>query len=257
LIKDFKLDSGKVIMIPNSIYVDNYSRKNFDFKNGIKIVFAGRVENKQKGVFMLPGIISKLIPEFPQVYLTVIGAGPDLNKLKELTNNMKMDKYFHFEGSLPNEQVRQILKDFHFIIIPSNQEGLPFILLEAMAEGVVPIMSFLPGVADMVIEDESNGYFAEPGNINSFADSIRRAILNSQNLETMSSNAYKKVLSEFSMESTGQKFVTLLFSDSWGPKERTRKVDIESIPYRFPFLPIIAEKAINKFFMKSKSKIHI
>jgi glycosyltransferase involved in cell wall biosynthesis len=248
LLVDFGIEPSRVIMIPNSIFVTRYPEKEFNLDQEIKIVFAGRIENNQKGVFLLPEIMKQLIIKYPQSRLTVIGDGPDLANLKEITNSLKIIDHFHFEGNMPNKDVREKLKQFHFMLLPSNQEGLPFVLLEGMSAGVIPVASYLHGITDMVIRDGENGYFAIPGNAESFSGSLGKAIENSENLNLISHKAYQTVIDNFSMDAAGRQFTYLMNNPQPVLHERSGKISIAALPYRFPFVPIIAGKVLNKIF---------
>jgi glycosyltransferase involved in cell wall biosynthesis len=250
LLHEFKIEPARVFMIPNSIFVGNYPEKEFNLDQEIKIVFAGRIENNQKGVFLLPEIMKQLIIKYPQSRLTVIGDGPDLGSLKEITNYAKIIDHLHFEGNMPNEKVREKLKQFHFLLLPSNQEGLPFVLLEGMSAGVIPVVSYLHGITDMVIRDGENGYFAIPGNAESFSGSLEKAIENSENLNLISHKAYQTVIDNFNMKKAGGQFTDLMNNPQPLLHGRSGKINIAALPYRFPFLPVIAGKVLNKVFRK-------
>jgi glycosyltransferase involved in cell wall biosynthesis len=250
LLKDYKIDPASVRVIPNAIETVDYPRKDFNFENGIKFIYVGRIEDNQKGIMLLPDIVKGLIIKYPKVELTIIGDGPDLQSLKGKADNYELTEKIHFEGSLTNEQVIERLKECHFLLMPSNQEGLPFVLLEAMMVGVIPVASYLPGITDMVIEEWKNGYFAVPGDYETFVSASLKAIENNKNLEAISQRCHKTIVENFSTDIIGHKYLDLINSLLSHRSLRSKKVDIELLKsqYKHPYYPILMNKILSKVF---------
>ena len=82
-----------------------------------------------------------------------------------------LDDRIHFRGWMSREQVRDIYREVDFFVLPSRDEGMPNVVLEAMASGLPIIASRIRGNVDLVEEDQ-NGLLFEPGN----ATDLRRAL---------------------------------------------------------------------------------
>jgi glycosyltransferase involved in cell wall biosynthesis len=86
--------------------------------------------------------------------LLIIGDGPEQKKLEDLANKLKVRA--NFQGQLPPEMVSAWLERSKYFLLLSDYEGLSFALLEAMARGVVPVVSANEGNLS-VIESGKNG----------------------------------------------------------------------------------------------------
>ena len=92
----------------------------------------------------------------------VIGDGHYRQHYQEQVANLHLPNVTFF-GRLPDDQVASLLKQAHAVVLPSvtRSEAFGIVLLEGMAAGLVPIASFLPGVADLV---GNEGFTFPPGN---------------------------------------------------------------------------------------------
>ncbi|CAI0895819.1 glycosyltransferase family 4 protein [Serratia proteamaculans] len=116
----------------------------FERKDGVlKLLMAGRVYFRQKGQDLL---IEALRGIDQRIELTVIGDGPDLKKLITLASTLPKNITVTFLGWKDN--VWDYAQDIDLILIPSNFEGVPLIMLEAMKRNVPVIASARDGMAD-------------------------------------------------------------------------------------------------------------
>ena len=68
-----------------------------------------------------------------------------------------------FEGFLPKEQINEVYKQCHFIVLPSKNEGFPKVIGEAMNYGCIPIVSDVSCIGQYIV-DKKNGYLIAPLN---------------------------------------------------------------------------------------------
>lgn len=138
----------------------------------LRIVYCGRLEEEQKRVLDLI-YIAKRLAEFPIPFtLTIIGDGPARKKMQELSAALAVQAHLHFIGKLPNLQVIQHLRQSDLFLLTSAYEGLPVSLLEAMANGVVPLVSDIRSGIPEVIRHGENGLLAAVGDIDGFAKQL-------------------------------------------------------------------------------------
>lgn len=166
----------------------------------LKLIFVGRIENRQKGVFLLPEIISKLIEKKYQIELRIVGIGPDSDVLKKMITNMNLNKFIHFEGLVKPEYIAKYYQTHHIMLLPSYFEGLPLTLIEAMGNGCVPIASLLPDSTDICIENGKNGFLISVGDTSGFISKIELLFNDRNLLKKMSSSAVSKANDNFSVD---------------------------------------------------------
>jgi glycosyltransferase involved in cell wall biosynthesis len=190
----------------------------------LRLLFVGRIEDASKGVLWLREILDAL-PE--TVALTIVGDGPDMEKLKRrLSGHSKRVSYL---GSVSAEQVPAIMAEHDVLIMPSRYEGLPMTLIEAMAGGCVPVVSHIKGVTDTVVDDGKTGLLFPVGNYTAAANAIARLHGDPELLQRMSIAArsvapqrygidkmaarYREVIS--SIEMKRPRLAPLLDIDAW------------------------------------------
>ena len=116
-----------------------------------------------------------------RVQLDLVGDGPERGELEELVLRLGLAARVRFHGSLPEPAVADLLGAADLFVLPSvvarngQQEGLPVVLIEALAAGVPVVASRLSGVPE-VIRDESTGLLAEPGDPEALARLIEAVI---------------------------------------------------------------------------------
>jgi len=137
----------------------------------IRLIFVGRLESA-KGVEICLDIVKKLLPHL-EIHLEVLGDGPELNKFRAMCASLEIEPFVTFHGWVPHDEVKRQLAEVHFILLPSDSEGWPKVLSEAMAYGVVPIASNVSAIPQILAETQT-GFALPPSD----ADQYAQAILN-------------------------------------------------------------------------------
>jgi len=173
---------------PNYINTDLFRPLNIKKKRDI--IFVGRLARQKN----LKELITALV-DLP-FSLDIYGKGEMKKELKDYA--IKMSVSLNFKGLVPNELLPKILNRYKIFILPSIYEGMPKVLLEAMACGLPCIGSKISGTKE-VIENNLDGILTGTD-----SKSIRKAILdlmvNKKLRDSLSRNARKKILNEYSIE---------------------------------------------------------
>ncbi len=104
---------------------------------------------------------SKCATEFPNLRLKIVGDGPERIQLKKLIDRLQLGRSVSLLE--PMDRIRQLYRSFDMFVLPSRDEGLPMVLLEAMAAGV-PVIASSVGAIPSVINHGKNGILVESGN---------------------------------------------------------------------------------------------
>ena len=126
----------------------------------LRLVFAGRLDTG-KGIFDLPVIDRLLAERGVGVEWTIIGGGPDGAALQELWKG----SHVRWTGALPHREVLATLPDADVFVLPTRAEGFPVALVEAMACGLVPVVSDIPSGVPEVVDDGRNGFRPPVGDV--------------------------------------------------------------------------------------------
>jgi glycosyltransferase involved in cell wall biosynthesis len=95
------------------------------------------------------------------------------------------------------------------LMLPSSREGLPNVVLEAMASGLPCVVSRLPGVTDSLITDGRNGLLVEPGNRSGFARALSGLLADPARRAALGAEARRTMESRFSLTQTAAAYVSL------------------------------------------------
>lgn len=134
---------------------------------GQRILFVGRL-TAVKGVPLLLEAVARVRAAHPGVQLTVVGAGDDRAGLEAQAAALGLGDAVRFAGLMPQDQVAARLEESDILVLPSFAEGVPVVLMEAMASRIPVIATRVGGVQELVADGES-GFVVPPGCVDSLA----------------------------------------------------------------------------------------
>ena len=162
------------------------------------LLFAGRFVEK-KGIGILLNAIRALETEGRDVPLLLVGDGPRAGELRQAAADLKN---VSFPGWLPNPKLRSLMRDALALCVPSMEatsgdaEGLPNVVLEAMAEGTPVVASRHAGIGEAV-EDGRTGLLVPPGDAPALAAALRRLLDAPEIARAMGAEARRIALDKF------------------------------------------------------------
>jgi glycosyltransferase involved in cell wall biosynthesis len=176
----------------------------------LKIIFVGRINHPQKGVFDLPPILAKARKLGASFTFEMVGdGGSDFDQLRQQFASECPDFPVVYHGRKSGEDTLALLAQADVLLMPSRFEGFPVTLLEALSLGVVPIASRLPGITDDAVTDDVNGILPEVGDIDAFAAAIVR-LENDDLRRKMSQAAWSTAREKFQDSTMVDHYVELL-----------------------------------------------
>ncbi len=143
----------------------------------VRLVFVGRTA-AAKGLGVALQVIRRLSDggsgaQGLDLLFDVLGDGPERPHFERQCEQLELTSIVRFHGWVAPERVCEILKDAHFILLPSKTEGWPKVLSEAMAYGVVPISSRISAVPQILAEVGS-GAALSPDYVSGYVQAIRK-----------------------------------------------------------------------------------
>jgi glycosyltransferase involved in cell wall biosynthesis len=197
----------KIASIPNSVDTEYFTPSEIKiWKNPFQILFVGRL-TEQKGVGVLLEALKNIITKgYNDLLLTIVGDGDLRKELENMALNLDLKKYVTFTGY--KMDVMQYYRTSHILVLPSNWEGLPLVLLEGMACGLPIVASDLRGNREG-IEDGINGYLFAPGNKDQLSEKIIFLINYPEKAKHMGQINREKSVTQFSTRTVFNKYVEL------------------------------------------------
>lgn len=156
----------------------------------LRLVYGGRFEQGQKGIFDLPEIDRALRAAGVAVTWTLAGGGPDED---ELRRRWAFNPAVRWMGSLTTANLIALYEEQDVFVLPTRHEGFPVALLEAMAAGLTPVVSDIPSGVPEIVEAGMNGERLPVGDVRAFAAAIGRLDRDRERLELMSAAARQDV----------------------------------------------------------------
>jgi glycosyltransferase involved in cell wall biosynthesis len=162
----------------------------------IRLIFAGRLEQGQKGVLDLPEIAQALEQRSVDASWTIVGDGPDGAALRA---GWPAPVPVRHLGALSHADTLAQLTEHDVFVLPTRAEGLPVALLEAMGFGVVPVVSNIESGVPDVVSHGVNGLLPDVGDVVGFAEAIARLDHDRVLLERLSAAARRLVEERFNV----------------------------------------------------------
>jgi len=209
LLKHFRIES-----IPNPIDVSTYKpldkqslRNSMNLDNNKKYLLFGsmNIEDKRKGFNYLSQALEILNIKHPElkesIELIVFGKSNQsvFNTLPYKTNDLGMLK--------EENKIVEAYNVADLFILPSLEDNLPNTIMESLSCGT-PVVAFNTGGIPEMIEHKSNGYLADYKNAEDLANGIYWTLYQSEH-QTLSANARKKVLENFTFDIVANKYINL------------------------------------------------
>jgi len=154
----------------------------------------------------------------PTARLELIGDGPLRQRVAQLVQELGIGSAVAFRGTLPLEQLRAILRQRPISVLPSiitdaaEQEGIPVVLIEAMANGS-PIVSTPTGSIGALVLEEC-GLLVEPGIVESLADGLALVAAEPLRAKLWADRAYDRLGAEFDGKVCARRLADLISSTS-------------------------------------------
>lgn len=146
-----------------------------------------------KRLDLLLTVFTKIAVDHPNASLLLVGTGPEMDRLVELTKILGIEKSVHFTGFRPDPARYTAALDI--FVLCSEWEGLPIAVLEAMATGRAVVATAVGGVPE-VIRDGHTGLLVQSGNAEQLMMSIVSLIENPLKRATLGWNAAEAVRAE-------------------------------------------------------------
>jgi glycosyltransferase involved in cell wall biosynthesis len=126
-----------------------------------------------KGQHLLIAAIERLTLEGRRVQLRLVGDGPDEASLRTQAARILHPECVVFEGAVNQDRIRSLYAAAHVFCLPSFAEGLPVVLMEAMAMGIPCVSTSIAGIPEL-IRNEMDGLLVAAGDTDALVASLGR-----------------------------------------------------------------------------------
>ncbi|CAB3785311.1 D-inositol-3-phosphate glycosyltransferase [Paraburkholderia fynbosensis] len=263
-IRGWGCDSAKIHVSRMGVDIDKFPFSRCDSSpTTLRILLIGRMTEK-KGVEYA---IRAMAYIKCAVKLTIVGSGQLENALRALVAQLNLESHVRFLGGQPHEKVRTLMSEADIFVLPSvtasdgDMEGVPVVLMEAMASGVITVSSRHGGIPEL-IDHGVSGFLVNERDSVGLAKVIDEISAGMYNLTEIAANARHKIEARFNAHIEAVRLLEKLTDVCNGnhalPGERSHQCEPQSLTRRFKeagksllpdalFLRLLHKKCIGRF----------
>jgi glycosyltransferase involved in cell wall biosynthesis len=143
-----------------------------------------------------------------EILLRFVGDGPDRSELEREVEARGLSRCVLFTGNVNQDELRAIYRESDALVLSSFGEGLPVVLMEAMAMEVPCIATWVAGVPEL-IRDGANGLLVPPADEGSLAGAILRLMSDPDLRFKLGREARRTVLDQYDLDKNGERLVEI------------------------------------------------
>ena len=189
---------------PMPVATDLFSPSSNGGRRSDRLLFVGRL-NAQKGIEML---LRALAVTTSKPSLDVVGDGPDGERLKALAGELEIAGRIRWIGALPQQQLTEYYRAATALVVPSVNEGLGLVAVEAqLCE--TPVIAFDSGGLSDVVSNQRTGILVEDISASSLAAAIDSLLASPDRAAALGAAGRLHALATFAPESVARRYATL------------------------------------------------
>jgi glycosyltransferase involved in cell wall biosynthesis len=208
------VSGNKVMTIHNGVSVEKFKvgadqgelKREFGFPAHYKVVgTVGRL-SPEKGLDIFIRAAGSVLKEFPETAFLIVGDGPMKESLSKLIGTMGIGKNVILTG-LRND-VERIYSVLDIFVLSSLNEGLPMVLLEAMAARRPVISTRVGAIAEVVLHGET-GLLIQNADSQVLAQTIGFMLKNEDEAGRLAANGYRRVCKDYSAKRMAEQYLSM------------------------------------------------
>ncbi|EMI16421.1 glycosyl transferase, group 1 family protein [Rhodopirellula maiorica SM1] len=182
----------------------------------LRIICVGTL-HEVKGQKYLLQAVSLLREQGINCQVSFVGDGRDLEMLQGLARELSIDPFVTFHGTKTREDLVGLMQSADLLVTPSvptsdgRREGIPVVLMEAMACGLPVVASRISGIPELVNSDDV-GRLCEPKNAEQIAAAIKLFAEDEELRKRVGANARQRIIDDFAIEGNAKQLISLFQS---------------------------------------------
>ena len=181
-------------------------------KDPANILCVGRLcPAKGQHILLLAG--KALMEKGLDFKIVLVGDGPDKASLESLAGRLQLGSNVFFAGAVNHDEVHAYYQQADIFCLPSFAEGIPIVLMEAMAQEIPAVTTHITGIPEL-INNGQDGILTAPSNIEQLAAALEKLILDKEFAKSIGAAGRKKVLAKYNLDKNttffAEKFVAML-----------------------------------------------
>jgi glycosyltransferase involved in cell wall biosynthesis len=215
----YNLDAERTAYIPNGVEARFDVPREYRASPTIRLLYPGTWLD-QRGIFYIREALQRAAKTFPGLTLTVAGGGASADEVLGFFGSELAGKIVVLPVVAAG-QMQQLYAEHDMLVFPSLMEGLPAVLLEAMASGMPVITAETCGMTD-VVENEYNGLLVPPANAAALEEAIIR-LASSVELRESLGTAARQTMRRYTWERSARQLEAFFYRTIEAHRARSRR----------------------------------
>lgn len=172
-----------------------------------RIICVGRL-SPEKGYFGLLDALAAIATADGEFQLVIVGDGPQMAAVQTQAAELGLADHIRFAGALPEVETLGEIARADVLVLPSLMEGLPVVLMEAMAMGRPVLASRVAGIPELV-EEKRSGYLFTPSDWDDLAQGLAALLSCRDDWQEMGRIGRAKIEEEFKVDLSASRMARL------------------------------------------------
>jgi len=199
--------ASRIEIISCGLDLREYPRTADAGPSGTMLLCVGRL-CPQKGQVDIPAAVAALLPDHPEARILLVGDGEDRGAIERAVAKAGVADHVRLLGWRDNDEVRRLIGEARALILPSHAEGLPIVLMEALALGRPVVTTPVAGIAELV--DERCGWLVAPGDVVGLAKAMAEALdCSPERLAALGSEGRSRVVARHDVDRSAAQLLDL------------------------------------------------
>lgn len=174
---------------------------------GLRVLYVGRLV-PFKGQAILLEALAAIRRRGVDASLTVVGDGPSRAALERRAEELGLAAAVRFDGAVGQDEIGAHYAAADVFCLPSFAEGVPVVLMEAMAMRIAVVTSRVMGIPEL-IDDGEDGILVAPGRADQLAAALERLARDPELRERLGRRGREKVVAEFDVRESGRRLARI------------------------------------------------
>jgi glycosyltransferase involved in cell wall biosynthesis len=200
----------KLLYSPLGIDVSGFARGERNPADGsaAQLLCVGRLSQENGQALLLEAVASLLCQTY-SLRLHIVGDGPDRGWLENYAKQLGVSAHVVFEGWVDSRRLAELYSQTDMFVLPSLAEGIPMVLMEAMAMEIPCVAPRISGIPEL-IDHGVDGLLFAVADVDELCGAVRTLLDSSEVRNRIGKKAREKVLREYDMARNTERFATLV-----------------------------------------------
>jgi glycosyltransferase involved in cell wall biosynthesis len=204
VVDTLKVPAERVRMVPNGVPAASRSRHRDAAMR--TVLFVGNL-SERKGVGDLLQALN--LPGWDRAHTRIVLAGGgDVQGYRQQAQDLGLGDWVRWTGWVERDEVAALMAAADVLVLPSYDEGLPLVILEAMAQSVAVVCTPV-GEIDHWIKDGEHALFVAPGDVTALARQLQRVLADESLRRRLEESGLRLHAKEFSLSRFGSRIAHL------------------------------------------------